>query len=68
MTEYKKITQKEIFVIFKLYDGGKIEPIDAYWEENIAIQAMANDFLVGPLTYKTVIFKVNLHGHMLDYK
>lgn len=68
MTEYKKITQKEIFVIMKRWEGGKIELVDAFWEEHVAKQAISNHLPNGTFNPSVGVFKVNLHGSMIDVK
>lgn len=66
MTELKRITQKEIWIIMKVYSGGRIELLDGYWDEHIARAAAANLLPAGHANFSISLHNITLHGHMVD--
>lgn len=66
MTEFKKITEKKIWIILKVYFGGKIEFSDAYWDEHAARMAASQQLPVTGDTFTISLHTANLHGHMMD--
>lgn len=66
MTEFQRIEHKDIYVLMKKYDGGKIEFIGAYWTEEMAKRVAANN-ITSASPYVTM-HTVNLHGSMMDVK
>jgi hypothetical protein len=68
MTEYKEINQKEIWILLKVYFGGRVEFTDAFWKEEDARKAAAKQIPVAGDTFTLSLHTATLHGFMLDIK
>ena len=67
MTTYiKKITEKTIWIILKVYSGGRIEFTDAYWNEDSARSAASKQLPMTGDTFTISLHTANLHGSMID--
>ncbi len=68
MTEYKKITEKQVWLIMKTWFGGKIEFVGAYWHEDTASRVAANNLPLNGQTFGISLHEITLHGLAIDVK
>ena len=70
MTEYKRIDQKEIWLVIKTYImlPGKQEFVGAYWNKEMAKQVAAENLPVETKLFSVSLISVQLHGSMIDVK
>lgn len=64
MTQYRKIHEKAIWVVMKVYPGGQIEVGDAFWDEKSA--RLSASELIGKDNAMFSIHNITLHGLMVD--
>lgn len=68
MTEYKKINEKQVWLIMKNWFGGRVEFIGVYWYEDAARKVAASNIPLNGQTFSISIHEVTLHGLMVDVK
>lgn len=68
MIEYKKINEKEIWIIVKKYSGGLIEFLGAYWIEDTAKRVAASNLPSISDQFTISLTTVTLHGLAVDVK
>jgi len=70
MTEYKQITEKEIWLVAKDHHTipKRVEYVGAYWHEDTARKVAAQNLPNSGQSFTTSLTSVTLHGSAIDVK
>jgi hypothetical protein len=65
MNDFKRINEKEIFIILKTFSGGAKEFVGAYWEKEVAKKVAAEN-IPNHTNFTISLHSIMLHGCMVD--
>jgi hypothetical protein len=66
--EYKRIDEREVYLLMKRWFEGKIEFIGAYWTEDRAKRIAAENLPRADDLFAVSLHTIKLHGSMIDIK